>query len=353
MKKKNLLSLILISTMAFASIISCNKETTSSTLADEQNALEENKISTTVLVSGVDIEEATKSTGTPPAPNSNLNFDLNTNASEGFQNIGLNIEFSSTATISGAYIVFKDIDGNPTGSFYDVSSSSFKAKPTKSKKRVLKNTFLSAKNTQDYDNSIQVGFDSNVPAGQFCYDICLYDNQNNISQIQTVCVTVEAWGGNSDILGDWVLNKIEPDDFDDETTINCDNGQTITVSYTEEEEERELIFNFNENGTFSAINDIKEKYLDYNASQNNCSGIYNDVERYYTKETGNWAYNEEEGTLTMISFKFEDLLDSSFNVDFENGEVFTDGFKVDFTNGQLLLSDDFDGDVFKAYFDRK
>ena len=359
MRKTNSLLLIAIVAITFL-VSSCSKdEGTNSSgqgneqLANEQNATEETKIPTSTLETGIEIEGATKETGTPPSPNSDLNFELNTDLTEAFQGSGLRIEFSSTESISGAYIQFKDLDGNVASNYFDVSSSFFyrdngrlerKAEPTKK-------SLSNARVAQDFNDQIEVDFGSNVPAGQFCYDICLYDASNNVSQIQTVCVTVEAWGGNASIVGEWIIDITELNDYY-KGTISCTNGQTIEVDYWQNTKD-ESTFALNDDGTYFEIYDVEGRELDYFATQSACSATYGDVEQDNGKYSGNWAYNEEDQTLTVIDFKYEDLLDASNNEEYEDGSLSFEGVKAEVISDQLVLSKTDDGDTSKLYFNRK
>ena len=348
--------------------LSCSKddssnpetETETESIADSQNATEETIIPVTTLNSGISIENASKETGTPPSPNSDLNFDLNTNLTEAFQSTGLKIKFSSTDAITGAYILFKDLEGNASGDYFDVPSSAFETsysnKKTTSRERVISSskiapTLESVEIVEEVKNEIEIDFNATIPAGQFCYDICLYDASNNVSQIQTVCVTVEAWGGNSAITGEWVLNRELSDDIDDLTSISCNNGNSITADYSEIIND-DYSLTINENGTYSEIFDQEEKELDYNASQESCTAVYDaEYERDYEQYSGNWAYNEEDETLTLIDFKYENFINPMYNEEFEDGSIYFEGVTAKIISGQLVLSG-IDGDL-TYYYDKK
>ncbi|MEM6830969.1 MAG: hypothetical protein AAF551_10685 [Bacteroidota bacterium] len=323
-------------------------------LANEQNATEETKIPTSTLETGIKIAGATENTGTPPAPNSDLDFELNADLTEAFQGSGLNIEFSSDEAIAGAYILFKDVDGNATSSYLDVPSSVFNNGRSSKQSISKRSAFSTARTLEDFDNIIEVGFGSDVPAGQFCYDICVYDASNNISQISTVCVTVEAWGGNASIVGEWVFDRGEPaDEFDSKTTINCENGQTIEVEF-EQVIKNEWTFALNEDGTYFEIYDEEGKPLDIPATEESCTASYQEEpERDNSKYSGNWAYNEENQTLTVVDFKFEDFLDATRNETDEVGELYFVGVKAEVISGQLVLTDTNDRETSTYYFNRK
>ena len=191
----------------------------------------------------------------------------------------------------------------------------------------------------DEEYEIDIDFGDSFPAGQFCGTLCIYDSNNNISQAVTVCVEVEAWGGNSSIVGAWVLE--DADDYDDTTEVSCSNGQSIEVSYDEIIVE-EFIFVIESNGNFQLDSYEEYKPLDWDATSDNCTATYsNDIEKYDDRETGKWAYNEDNKTLTLISFKYEDFIEPQYNEDYPNGELIFEGDKVEIINGKLVITESY------------
>ncbi len=359
MRKISLLTM-LVAIAISVTFYSCKKDDDSTSeqegneqLADEQNATEETKIPTTTLDSQIDVAYATKETGAPPSPNSNIDFQLNTDLQEAFQGTGFKIQFSSSASIAGAYIQFKDADGTPANSYFDVTDFNDANKTAKNKSsKIFKNQNTKTKKAaEDFDNEIQVDFGDNIPAGQFCYDICLYDTSNNISQILTVCVTVEAWGGNASIVGEWILDSQEPED-NNEITINCQDDSSfdaLDYQYTK----NEWTFVLNEDGSYYEIYDNEGSEIDEEASSSACSAIYSD-ETYENldKYSGNWAYNEDNETLTLVDFKYEDLLDEENTEEYE-GQIYFEGVEVEIISGQLVLTAEYEGETYKVVFNRK
>lgn len=340
MKKINLLfTFLFVSALLFTSCSSDGDTSGNQQLADEQNATEDTKISSAILEQGVLIEGASKETGNPPAPTNNVDFQINTSRQEAFQASGFKINFSSNDIIAGAYIRFKDVDGNPTTSYYDIPASSF-SRPASGRNGLLVNQETSLFNTNNRvdEETIDVDFTDVIPAGQFCYDICVYDSDNNISAIETVCVTVEAWGGNADIVGSWKL-----DNYDEvlERTISfqCQNGNTIDLQYTKVLDYN-IIVNFNENGSYNDY--VKEtlSYLNSQTAYDNCETIYQSPENNEVKRNGNWAYNEDENTISIFIFSIEDLLDPDNNEEFEFGDEFFGGIElIEVTDTKLVLKE--------------
>lgn len=340
---KNLLLLTLTLPLFFQSCSSDssggnngNKE-----LADQQNATEERKIPLSEIESGVSIDGATTLTGTPPAPTNNLDFQINTQTQEAFQKSGFRISFNSTDAISGAYLLLQDVDGNKSGSYYQIPSSALTSKQTKTKKHSKHAKTSNENSLTDDAFEIEVDFDTTIEPGQFCYEICLFDANGNISSIQKICVEVEAWGGNSDIVGQWVFDRYGGDAVEDDnnsTTLDCTNGGSVTANDYEDEFYWEVVLN--QDGTYYELYNGTESYLDYNETRDTCSAVYED-EDYDEKYSGNWAYNEDKQTLTVIDFKYEDFLDASNNEEYPDGNVYFSSIETTarVVSGELVITE--------------
>ncbi|MDB2385146.1 hypothetical protein N9V96_01605 [Polaribacter sp.] len=99
---------------------------------------------------------------------------------------------------------------------------------------------------------------------------------------------------------------------------------------------------------------MKINILDYTASQSSCSAVYGDTEIYNFNIYGNWAYNEEEETLTVIEFSYENLISNEVET-YEDGNLYLPKAKVSFEGGQLVIIPDYeDGeDLISFYFNKK
>ncbi len=342
-------------------LISCSDDTTSppvdngETIADEQNASEDANIPLNLLENGMSIPGANKITGTPPSPSGSLDFTLNKTETTGIQGTGFSIKFSSNDQIAGAYVRVNDADGNPTSSYFDIPSSSFGFK-SGNKAALFSNN---AKNTeakvQVDDRSIDVNFNSTIPAGKFCYEICLYDENNNISVIETVCVVIESWGGNADLVGEWVLDRIEGEVGVIEQ-VDCQNGDQIAISDYSKEINREVVFSMSQDGSYNDRVDDEVAELDYDETVANCELVYFDSEVRSEERDGNWAYDEDDNELLIAVFKFRDLLDAGNNQEFDLGErVFDDLVVKEVTATELVIEerDQFLNDAITYYFKRK
>lgn len=347
---KRVLFLFFIAITTFY-VTSCSSDSSpergSEEVAEEQNALEDNKTPVSTIENGIVINGATKESGTPPAPNSDLDFQINSDLKTGFQGSGFDIKFSSTDNIAGAYVQFKDSNGNSTSTFFDIPASSFSSRMVSGNSN-FKSVFKKADNgtslRMEEETTINVDLQNSVPAGEFCYDICIYDNNNNISRIETVCVTIEAWGGNAAIVGEWVPENDEDADVE---IITCNNGNSVSVDFEAFTESFGYI-SFNQDGSF--FESFKGEYapLDYNATKTTCTPVFEEVIKDEYKADGNWAYNEDDNSLTVIYFSFTDFIDGGNSETYNFGNVVIDGLYVkDVTSDTLVLEfrDDFIGSI--------
>ncbi|TGV03029.1 hypothetical protein [Flavivirga rizhaonensis] len=337
---KPLFTLIVFSILVYScSSDDNNNDNGNEQLANEQNQLEEIPVPLANLNSDISIDGATKNQGTPPAPNSNINLEISSDKAEAFQSFGFNLKFSTVeANVAGAYLLFKDSDNNNASDYFDIPVSSFKTnksiKSNKSRGPLKK----SSKTLIDDEYEIDVDFGNSFPPGKFCADLCIYDSENNISQIVTVCIEVEAWGGNAAITGEWVFDRsLDDNENDEKTEVTCENEETIIVDEHIGETTWTLVLN--ENGSYYETYKGTFQYLDYKATVTSCTAEYTNKEED-EKYSGNWAYNEEKETLTIIDFKFEDFLDSSNNETNENGDIYFDGENVtaSIVNGELVIT---------------
>ena len=299
-----------------------DSSTTNEDLAQKQNETENRITPVSELNSGIRIDGALSKTGTPPSPTGNLNFQISTEKQEAFQEYGFNIKFSTTDEIAGAYILFQDTDGNLLDNYLDVPLSALESgkssntkTPMVSKKSSKKQNLLTG---DDY--IVDVDFDSILP-GNFCYDICLYDANGNISVIQNVCVEVEAWGGNFEIIGEWIYDSSNDDNTYTED-ISCANGDTVTANFNDDEETWTLVLNAN--GSYYETYIGIENVIDYEATLNSCT-LISSKENYEDKYLGNWAYNEDKETFTIIDFRYENILDASEIENYPDGSVYFNG----------------------------
>lgn len=329
----------------------------------EKTPLEANKVSDNVVIEG-----STKNEGNPPTPNQMISLDISGTGKTAFLNEGFDIELSSDATIAGAYIQFKANDGTVSDSYYDVdltTSSQFGKYSISEKAFGLKSKKInSLVSKNEGDVTVDVDFNSNIEPGTFCYVVCVYDAEGNISAPSEVCATVESWGGNADLVAKWDIVKQEYRDGDEtdidiigeedctygSLTTDCSNGEINTFYNCSTYEFMTL--ELRADGTFSYRDKAEVKRYDEEASKAACETVYQDmtfVDKY--NSDGNWAYVQGESRLTLVetsySYSENDVIEEEDTYELGEGELIFDG-AVEISGDSFTLSED-GSDFFKVY----
>ncbi len=283
---------------------------------------------------------------------------------------GFDVSINSNANITGAYLQFKSNDGQVSDSYYDVdlNANSTTSKTTRNlfKSKKLKSSIFSK---QVDDATLDVDFNLNIEPGTFCYVICVYDAEGNISAPEEVCVTVESWGGNSDVVGKWNFTKREEtlneetstllvgeEDCNEFTSFFCDSQEEIEVSFycyiT-----GDAFIRFNDNGTFEFASNDTSKNLNQDATAAACNAIYDEFEDS-SSGSGQWAYNSDTETFILVIYEVEyNYNGQTQTYTYEPGEaeafVETDGLKVE---GNKLTYEEVieeEGYGYKVYYEKE
>jgi|GEM_PF-1424562 len=310
-------------------LASCSKddgprETTTSRSDSEINATEETALEADVVSQNIRIaavEEAIN--GTPPTPNGAITLTLDSTNQTAFQKTGFEINFDAPANYGGTYLQIQAEDGTVAQDYFDIPFGAGYG----GQKKINQNKTLGKKTLteDDGDTTITIGFGAGIPPGKFCYIICVYDTDGNISLPQEVCVEVEAWGGNSAAVGTW--NFVKNVDIENEVTTTylagekeceddyfyCESTQeTIEVEEAYCDTTDGIILVLRQDGTFRWDTTGSYSELDYERSTASCTPVFTENQDDTEYGSGNWAYNEEENELTLIAFEYGD-----------NGEVET------------------------------
>ncbi|GGG40349.1 hypothetical protein GCM10011414_07320 [Croceivirga lutea] len=315
------------------------------TTGDDDNSDDDTTDDTTSIAleqisSEITIVDGTAVQGLPPQPNGSLDFQIATEDQSAYLGTGFLITVSSDDTPTGAYILFKDANGNAAESYFDVNFAAEKS----AKRLGLRGKHATTSQTAKMvDNQfIEVAFTQNMPTGNFCYDICLYDNANNISQIVTRCVTVDEWGGDTNITGNWLFdreleNGIVLSNDAGETTVACNAGGSITV-LEEMIEKDDWFLSLQPGGDYYEEYDFLSYDLDVDKTAADCEAAYLTTEiAYKDRYIGKWSYNASG--LTIVDFAYEDLNDSANNETFESGELYFYEVDAEIIDGELVLSE--------------
>ncbi len=339
---------------------SCSKDEKDN--SGEEIAKEKEPLAVDLVANNVIIAGATKEEGVPPAPNGPISLDVSNTSKTALLNEGFEISLDSDANVVGAYVQFKSNDGAVADAYYDINvdDNSFSNKGIK-KSLTKRGQKAELTSKVDTDVTLDVDFEDVIEPGTFCYVICVYDAQGNISAPQEVCLTVESWGGNNDLVGFWELTKDEytqdgetslqnigEENCFDQTTKLCDDVMIdIDLGCTTVNLHNIL---FKEDGTY-----------EYNYKETNKSAIIlsevscNQSHRVYEftyNSKGKWAYISEENRLVMIDYSYNSIdagTTKAEEYDLGEGEELYD-VDIELNGNDFSFVDSYDQRVEKYYF---
>ena len=347
---------------------SCGKDTAENVAEEfeneaeqqEQTPLEANDVSNNVIIEG-----GTKQEGMPPTPNEAISLDISNTGKTAFLNEGFEIKLSSEAEIVGAYVQFKTNDGVVSDSYYDVNiatNTEFDIDSKSSKDFILQKKKVSSLSAKDDEEiTIDIDFNANIEPGTFCYVVCVYDGEGNISAPSEVCATVESWGGNASLVAEWSIVKTE-DTYDGQTTVrvlgeeDCTESGSFSTTCNEEVKtfyECETLeiadLTFNADGTYYYKDQSKRKELDTEATQEACEAVYYEdaITTDVYESRGNWAYVDDESRLTLVEYSYSEtengVLSESETLEPGEGELIFDG-EIILDGNTFTVSEEFDND---------
>ena len=352
-----LLEYVLIAALFFV-ICSCSNDDgpNNAITTEEAEQLESVQLEADEVSSNVVIPGASKVQGNPPSPNGAISLDVSNSTNTAFLGEGFDVSLSSNGNPIGAYIQFRSNDGTAASEYYDVNIAA-NASGKSGKSTFLKHMHsnLTAKNE---DTTINVDFNLEIPPGQFCYEICVYDEAGNISEPEEVCVKVESWGGKDDMEGDWVMVREERTENGQNIVLEtgqeacydydfeCMNGQAIDAvsCYTRTSGEVRI----NSDGSYRADFSGSDRWLDDGASYENCEASYVD-ESFEDISEGQWAFVSESNRLTIVEYYFRGTidgeLDEEYTLEAGDARLVLDGtIELDGDSFVITESRDEDGD---------
>ena len=360
-------SIFLFAFLCFAfTITSCSNddnETTPPTVVDPfaGNSSVEDAV---ITISNDDIDVAAIGAtilSTLPEPNGEtIEMTVPSEESLAFPEEGFNIKLTPKADFEGIYVQLNGANG--ATDYLDIPKSSLVSEYDQN---------FSPRN-EDPSYEINIDFGSNIKPGTFCYKICIYDAEGNISAPIEVCVTVKFFGGNIDLIGEWNLNtmkQIAEDvtsqeyaagayvcELDYET--ECEgSGLNIELNYCDAVPEIKLAIN--QDGTYTAtITQEKSTYEVVDSAT--CSVLTKENEPAQTSiEEGNWSFDLDginQKRLILIIRK-ETLILAGSEPDvktYESGESSLEEnvLNVSGNNFDITLFDEEDGVLNTYYFSK-
>ncbi|NDB80796.1 hypothetical protein EB155_13130, partial [archaeon] len=148
-------------------------------------------------------------------PNSTIIFEV-----ENSQNLiavvdhGFGLDLSVPDNTDGALIQFKNQDGDLADSYIQIERFPESNDMRSSINKSTKSKFTHLKSKDDKSNlfnrssssqwSFDIDFSEEITAGQICFNVHIYDNNDNISAGIEICVTINNYGGGpSGLIGKW------------------------------------------------------------------------------------------------------------------------------------------------------
>ncbi|WP_062059074.1 hypothetical protein [Aquimarina longa] len=267
----------------------------------EEVLLDINTVSKNIIING-----SKKISSTAPSPKGTLPFKLDYSNQSAFMNSGFQIPLDIPSNYKGAYVQITSKKGDPASEYFDIPNTH---------NNFSSNNFANKTTEEDKNEyTIIINFGSKITAGKFCYTICIYDDQGNISKPTQICVEVEDWGGNTTFVGTWNYQKqiensltttyIEKENCENrKRTIKCSNQETITINNDNCNTINSFSITANADGTYEYTREDTFRQVNNYTTQANCDIVFTDSHKSKYTSKGNWAYDEEEKILTMVEFK--------------------------------------------------
>jgi len=382
-------------------------------ITEEEVSLDQN-----AFTDNVEIESGNVFQGSI-TPNSTITFEV-----ENSQNLiavvdhGFGLDLSVPDNTDGALIQFKNQDGDLADSYIqierfpetnDMRSSIIKS--TKSKFSPLKskneksNLFSNRSSSSQW--SFDIDFSEEITAGQICFNVHIYDNNDNISAGFEICATINNYGGGpSGLIGKWryvsyvyiedgveitePFTDLEEDDYIIEC-VDYDSG-TEENDYTYEsfghvpypnDFEHNAYIVFHENGDYEDLyesiipsqpeiigsfdNCIEDWESNCNEYESYCEDLdlLNYIGNFYPTTItntylGKWSYDEDSNTIGIWDYSFQsidsegDLFDEEEDVYDEPSPYYDNGTLVEIDGNTLTLTEynSWDDSYHKTIFER-
>ena len=206
MKKSKILALFVLITFGLTSCSKDKDDDTTEVDGYAANVAQEDAIMSVEEVN-ISIPGLTATKSPLPVANGNISMEVPSKESFAFPTVGFAVKLSTQTEFTGIYLKLSGAT-----EYYDIpkeSLTSARAQGSDTKTEPNLN-IVTADPQGNYEVNVQFGAD--IKPGTFCYEICIYDGNGNISTPQEVCVTVKFFGGNDALVGTWILDNMTSGD---------------------------------------------------------------------------------------------------------------------------------------------
>lgn len=296
------------------------------------------------------IENATFIKGVLPSPSSNETAPFLDESNDGEDLLSIQGSkvivnaYVESGAANGFYVQVPGADG-----YYKVNATqATKRKRDTNSKRKHKLELSNARTKKAEGSSVSFSIEvpKNIKPGEFCVSYCVYNAQNQVSNIVTQCITViELGGSGSSFLSNniWSLSTVEEYENGElveteetgvntvdewETTLWC-NEEIIKVTVTEVYRTDYAYYAFAANGAFAGEGSNYEKYMDW---ENSACEVEYIEDTYESTVEGGWSYDKDSQILTVIyNVEYEDYGETVVETYVEQGKVKLEGNNLVYT----------------------
>ncbi|MDG1729340.1 MAG: hypothetical protein P8K68_00960 [Algibacter sp.] len=304
MKLQNLKHYVLSALLSIL-FVSCSSDSGETNKETNSSFLDPDEVSENVIIAGSNYIN-----GKLPNPNEKISFELLEKDQFAIPLEGFDIPLETEEPIVGAYIQFEHNDGTPASGYFDINiKANLLGKPSNIKNNINFNQ----------QSSIDVDFNKNIPPAKFCYTICVYDEAQNISAPQRICIEVSPLGKNSVLANEWNFLKRETFAISDGITepftyevgdvvINIGGSADCAEAGLRYEYSGEIVQGsgklvLNSDGTYLYEDNSTTDVLDYIATKQQCNPVWLEKINRKFQNSGVWSYIEEDNRLILISYR--------------------------------------------------
>jgi hypothetical protein len=295
------------------------------------------------------IDGAVKKFGNPPSPT--VGAPVLTNLSPttgGVTDANFSFKFSASDDFEGIYLKVKG-----SSSYLDIPLSSTGGKAGKGK--LLgggSEKGIAFRGGEEEDEIIVIiDLDDASNPEEFCYEYCLYDAENEVSNIVEVCVTIADWGGLDQLVGKWKNDK----------ELNYENGVlvgtynnfwgSLDTNSCGGIEPDYIVNNFDYIEFYSSGN-YQENYKSVLNSGIPCKDYPYYNNQIFEKYNGKWSYNPAINKLILIEYNLIQNQDTPIEVSetYEGGRSFINNAIIKTINANDLFFENDFGNGYKVEF---
>jgi len=352
-------------------LVSCTQEDTLLSLLDEMNqdlASENTILNAQEVYDQLLIPGSLRMPGVPSTPTGGISLDISGSTRTALLTEGFDIAFISDGTPVGAYIRIKSLSGTFSNGYFDVA---LQANSTGKQEHTVNRKFVWASAAQASGYAVNLDFGQQIPPGEFCYEIRVYDAQGQVSEAKEACVTVANWGGKKGMAGTWTMVREDkiiagqtyafelgaqgctPNQFP------CQDGTTLQGTDCRLSEFAEVVFS--EDGSYRVHFKGIRTSTDEADSYESCRLLNRSV-AYDEESEGKWAYVDEESRLTIVEYHYKrregGVTKEEYTAEPGGARLVIDG-NIVLTERFFVVTDtrddyggDLDGAIRKYYFER-